>query len=269
MRDKQYYINSIQQILCLILTASLIAFSNNAWAKEIEYNDEEIAVRVTAGEPTQIRFPGMITGGYKKNFSAISLERKDSDLIIFANDKIDEVGEAIVVRLQDGRSYSLRFQRSNNENPRDDIVKIKDRRGSIIDSKEEGQPMYDDKRPTKAPNTHAAGAIREAIKVIEFGKQTMTGYQVNDQHKGETVLNDGAMQATIDKIFVGPNLWVYVLDVKNMLDVGQKVNPATFRLDGTIAISFNNWDLAPRPLDIEQQIAKKHLAKAYIVTKAR
>src|SRR5436190_13252550 len=132
----------------LILLAPALSF-----ARDLDYNDEEIAIRITAGEPTQVRFPGIVAGGYKKNFSAISLEKKDSDLIVFANDKIDESGEAIVVRLQDGRSYSVRFQKATPENPRDDVVKVRDKRGSVISSSDEDEPAYKEKKFDYAPPT--------------------------------------------------------------------------------------------------------------------
>lgn len=256
------------KFLAISLTL-ILSLASSVFARELEYADEEIAVRVSPGEPTQIKFPGIVAGGYKKSFSALSLEKKEGDLIVFANEKIDELGEAIVVRLKDGRSYSIRLQKATPENPRDDVVKLRDKRGSIIDAEEEDLPAYKEKKFEYAPPTVVSGLMREIVLAAEFGKQKIPGYQSTDQYRGETVLNDGTIQATIDRIFIGPNLWGYVLDVKNMLDVEQKVNPATFRLDGTRAISFKNWELAPRPLNTEQQISGKDSTKAYIITKAR
>ena len=254
--------------LLLILGTCLI-FSAPSYARDIEYADEELSVRVAPGEPTQIRFPGIVAGGYKKSHSSLSLEKKDGDLIIFANERIDETGEAIVVRLQDGRSYSVRMQRATADNPRDDVLRIRDKRGSILSSEEEDAPIYREKRHEYAPPTVVSGFMRELVLSAEFGKQKISGYQVTEQYKGETVLNDGTVAATIDRIYIGPNLWGYVLDVQNMLDIEQKINPASFRLDGTRAISFKNWELAPRPLNTEQEIAGKDRTKAYIVTRAR
>jgi len=105
--------------------------------------------------------------------------------------------------------------------------------------------------------------------VAELGKKQINGYRVSDAHRGETVLNDGTMLATIDQIFIGPNLWGYVLDTQNLLDSSQLINPATFRLDGTRAVSARNWELAAKPLDIEQQLAAKDKTKVYIITRAR
>lgn len=258
-----------RNVASLFVLMATIVLPSTSFARDIEYDDEEIAVRVTAGEPTQIKFPGIVSGGYIKSYSALSIEKKDGDLIVFANDKIDEVGEAIVVRLKDGRSYSVRLQKATEENPRDDVIKVRDKRGSIIDSEEEAGPAYKEKKFEYAPPNQVAGLMRELVLTAEFGKQQIQGYQVTDQYKGETVLNDGAIQAQIDKIYIGPNLWGYVLDAKNMLDISQKINPASFRLDGTRAISADQWELAPRPINVEQQIAGKHNAKIYIVTKAR
>lgn len=265
MRKKQ-----MNKISGWIVALSTLLTTQYALARDIEYKEEEVSVRVTSGEPTQIRFPGLITGGYQKSFSAINLERKDSDLIVFPNEKIDENGEAIVVRLQDGRSYSLRFQKSTIESPRDDVVKIRDRRGSILDSREDDSaPAYKEVPNGYAPPSQAAGLMRQLILVTEFNKRDIPGYQVSDQYSGETVLNDGTLHATIDRIYIGPNYWGYVLKVKNQLDVAQKLNPATFRLDGTIFVSYENQELAARPMDVEQQIAKKDGSYIYIVTKAR
>lgn len=256
--------------LTILLFLFALVMPGLSLARDLEYADEELAVRVAPGEPTQIRFPGIVAGGYKKSQSALSLEKKEGDLIVFANDKIDESGEAIVVRLKDGRSYSVRLQRATDENPRDDVVKIRDKRGAILDTEtEDDGPPYKEKRFEYAPPTVVSGLMREIVLASEFGKHKITGYQVTDQYRGETVLNDGTVQATIDRIFIGPNLWGYVLDVRNMLDIGQKLNPASFRLDGTRAISFKNWELAPRPLNVEQQIAGKDTTKAYIITRAR
>jgi hypothetical protein len=260
---------NIQIKYFIIAAISFIAVPSLCFARDLEYNEQEVAIRVAPGEPTQIRFPGIVAGGYKKSYSAISLEKKDGDLIIFANEKIDEPGEAIVVRLKDGRSYSVRLQKANAENPRDDVVKIRDKRGSIISSEEEETPDYKEKHYDYAPPSVVSGLMREIVLAAEFGKSKVSGYQVTDQYKGETIMNDGTVNATIDRIYIGPNLWGYVIDVKNMLDVGQKLNPATFRLDGTRAISFKDWELAARPLDTEQQIAGKDSTKAYIVTRAR
>ena len=59
-----------------------------------------------------------------------------------------------------------------------------------------------------------------------------------------------------------------MLDVENLLDTNQKLNPASFRLDGTRAVAAERWELAPRPETAEQRIAGSHKAKVYIVTKS-
>jgi hypothetical protein len=111
--------------------------------------------------------------------------------------------------------------------------------------------------------------MREMALVAEFGKASIPGYQVSDKFKGQTVVSDGSIIAKIDRIFVGPNLWGYVLDASNLLDQSQKINPASFRIDGTRAVSASNWELSARPMTVENQIAGREKAKVYIVTKAR
>jgi hypothetical protein len=92
---------------------------------------------------------------------------------------------------------------------------------------------------------------------------------MTDAYKGQQVLNDGTLMATIDRIYIGPTLWGYVLDTQNSLEQTQKINPAAFRVDGTRAVSAKNWELAPLPMTIEQQLSGKHKTKVYIVTKAK
>ena len=241
---------------------------HNAEAKSVDYEDSEVAVHVTPGEPTQIQFPSPIDGGFMKKSSALSLQPKESDLIVFAKDNISESGEAIIVRLKNGRSYSLRISKATTDKPRDDHVTINDSRGSIMGTEEE-EPEYKERKFEYAPPSQVSGMMREMVLAAEFGKASIAGYRATDAYRGQTVFNDGTMVATVDKIFMGTNLWGYVIDVKNLLDQTQKVNPAAFRIDGTRAVSAKNWELAPVPLTIENQIAAAHTTKVYIVTKAR
>lgn len=241
---------------------------NTASARDVEYNDTEVTINVTPGEPTQIQFPGIIKGGYKKQLSNLHLDRKDTDLIVFATEGLNVKGEAIIVRLDDGRSYSIRVRLANQENPRDDVIKIEDRRDNTINEEEELKD-YEEGKFEYAPSSTVSGFVREMILVAEFGKKGIPGYRVSNRFKGESVLHDGAIRATVDKIFIGPNLWGYVIDAENLLDQSQKLNPATFRLDGTRAISAEKWELAPRPLTIEQEVARKDKTKVYVVTKAK
>jgi len=239
-----------------------------AEARDVRYENAEIPVYVKPGEPTQILFPGAVAGGVKRRMSSLSLEHKDSQLVIFANEAITDSGEAIIVRLQDGRSYSVRVSKSTGEKVRDDVVRIEDGRGAIIaDSSEE--PAYKERKFDYAPPSQVSGLMREMVLAAEFGKKSIAGYRMSEQYKGETVLNDGTLEAKIDRIFIGPNLWGYVIDATNLLDQGQRLNAATFRLDGTRAVSAQNWELAPRPLNIEQQIAAKHKGKIYVMTRAK
>ncbi len=249
--------------------SGLLMLANTALARDVQYDNQEVTIRVTPGEPTQLEFPGKISGGFKRKDSAISLDKKDSDLIIFARESLSDQGEAIIVRLEDGRSYSIRAQRSNDESPRDNLVRILDERGSMILSKEEMDPAYKEKNYEYAPPTAISGLMREMVLVTEFGKGAVPGYQISEKYRGEVVLDDGTLSAKIDKLIIGPNLWGYIIDAENRLDVVQRINPATFRLDGTRAISMQNWELAAKPLNIEHQIAGKHQTKIYIVTKPK
>jgi len=254
-----------------IATATLAGIalsSQNSFARDVAYDKGEVSVRVAPGEPTQVQFPGVIDGGFHRKVSSLSLAPKDNDLVIFANDNINESGEALIVRLKDGRSYSVRITRASPEKPRDDLVTISDARGAMISSEEE-EPAYKERKFDYAPPSQVSGLMREMVLAAELGKSNIPGYRMTEAYRGESILNDGTIQATIDRIFIGPNLWGYVLDTKNLLDQTQKINAAAFRIDGTRAVSAKNWELAPMPLTVEHQIAGDHKTKVYIITKAR
>ncbi|MDZ4787218.1 MAG: type-F conjugative transfer system secretin TraK [bacterium] len=256
-----------------VVTLSVVVgfIAGTASARDLEYSpgSGEIVINVNPGEPTQVEFPGSISGGYKKKDSGLVLDKKDTDLIVFANQAITPTGEAFIVRLEDGRSYSLRAKRAGADSPRDDFVNINDSRGSIVLSKDEEEPAYKEKKFDYAPPTQISGLMREMVLSSEFGKANIAGYKKSDKYKGQVVIDDGAVIATIDTIYIGANLWGYVLDTKNLLNQTQKVNPATFRLDGTRAVSASQWELAPKPYNVEQQIAGRDSTKVYIVTRAK
>ena len=257
----------INTIGVLILVGLAVS---TASARTIEYKDGEITVNVTPGEPTQIEFPGTIQGGFKKNHSALHLDRKEADLIVFANEGLSDTGEAIIVRLKDGRSYSLRIRLADSVNPRDDVVSVQDDRSRLVDPDEVNlNAPYSDKQYEYAPPSTISGFMRELVLVSEFGKNQIAGYRESDRYRGETVLSDGALKVTIDRIFTGPNLWGYVLDAQNLLDQTVRLNPATFRLDGTRAVSAKQWELSPRPINAEQQVASKDSTKIYVITRAK
>jgi hypothetical protein len=243
-----------------------------ASARDVEYSDKngEIDIYVNVGEPTEVLFDGAkIRDGFKNSNAGIALDRKDSSLVVFGKENMNENGEAILVRLDDGRSYPLRIRRASQDNPRDAKVSIGDGRGAVGSSEEEQPAPYKEQGFAYAPPSKVSGLMREMVLGAEFGKASIPGYTISEKYKGQTVVSDGAVVAKIDKMYIGSNLWGYVLDATNLLDQTQKLNPAAFRIDGTRAISLSNWELAPRPLNVEEQIANKHNTKVYIVTRAR
>ncbi len=250
----------------LIATASICT---TAQARDVDYTNSEVSVFVTPGEPTQVQFPGEVSGGVKRKSSALSLQYTKSDLVLFASEGISDQGEAIIVRLKDGRSFSIRARRSGEQNLRDDVVRLNDRTGAFGASDESEEPAYKERKFDYAPPTQVSGLVREMMLAAEFGKKGIPGYRPSDRFQGETILNDGTIKATIERIFIGSNLWGYVIEAQNLLDQSQKINPASFRLDGTRAVSATNWELAGRPVTVEQQIAGKDKTKIYIVTRAR
>jgi len=257
-----------QRALALMLAA---LSPLTAYARDVEYSsgNGEIPVYVNVGEPTEVLFEGgRIKNGFKNRNAGIDLDRKDSSLIIFGKENMNENGEALLVRLENGTSYPLRIMKANSQNPRDAQLVVGDGKGAM-GGEEEVAPPFQERGYEYAPASKVSGLMREMALVAEFGKSNIPGYQVSDKFKGQTVVSDGAIIAKIDRIFVGPNLWGYVLDAKNLLDQSQNLNPASFRIDGTRAISASDWELAARPMTIEHQVAGRDQAKVYIVTRAR
>lgn len=254
----------------VICAASLLVFSTTrAFAREVEYTGNEVQVYVTPGEPTQITFPDQIEGGFKRKHSSLALERKGNFLVVFAQPEIPYEGEALLVHLKDKRSYALRILPSDDDNIRDEFIQLRDlREGEMeFEGGVENDPRLLPNYPS--PPSVTSGLVREMILVSEFGKRGgITGYRRSNRYTGETVLHDGTIEAKIKEIFMGTNLWGYVLEVENQLDTAYKINPAAFRLDGTRAIAAERWELSGRPETAEQKIANAHKGKVYIVTRS-
>lgn len=263
---------NMRWLIVVVTTASsLLNPLSAAYARDVEYTtgQGEVEIWVNVGEPTEIIFEGgKIKDGFKNSNAGIALDKKDSSLVVFGKESMNENGEAILVRLDDGRSYPVRIRRANSDNPRDAQVVVSDGKGALGVEEEEPAP-FKERSYEYAPASKVSGLMREMVLVSEFGKKAVPGYTLSERYKGQTIVSDGAIIAKIDKIFIGPNLWGYVLDTTNLLDQSQKINAATFRIDGTRAVSSSSWELAARPLNGAEQISGKHNAKVYIVTRAR
>lgn len=263
--------NKISRIrkIGLICGSVLCLLASSAFARDVEYVGKEVSVYVTPGEPTQITLPDKIEGGFKRKNSALALERNNNFLVVFAQPEIPYEGEALLVHLKDKRSYALRILPADDENKRDEFINVQDNREGLEDS-ESGKETNPWLQPRGFPSPSTVpGFVREMILIGEFGKRGgITGYRRSNKYTGEIVLNDGTVEAKIAEIFMGTDFWGYVLDVENLLDTNLKINPASFRLDGTRAVAAERWELAARPYTAEQKIANAHKGKVYIVTKA-
>jgi len=259
----------IHVALCMLVSFVLVAVTaDQASAREIRYQGQEVPVYVKPGEPTQLQFPGRIQGGFKRENSAVLLEKTDNYLIVFAQPQMIEDGEVILVHLDDSRSYSIRLRLSDANNQRDGAVEIVDTRPPPLPETAEEKPDF--KVGKFAPPSRVAGFMRQMILTAEFGKRkAIPGYRRSNRFSGEVVLKDGAIEATIDEIYIGSNYWGYVISVENKLNTNQTLNPATFRLDGTRAVSMSTQQLAPVPLTNEQKIANAHKGKIYVITRAK
>lgn len=254
----------------IIILASLISllFSTVAFARDINYQGAEVSIYVKAGEPTQITFPDDIEGGFKRENSSLSLDRQDRNLIIFPQPQLGLDGEGIIVHLRDKRTYSLRIIPSSDEHQRDSSLIIRDTRPRDYD--EEDPLPTDTLKIGPKPASTVPGFMQRLTMRAEFGyRKRIPGYRASNRYSGEVVLHDGTVKAVVDEILIGSTYWGYVLTVENLLNTTQKINPASFRLDGTRAISAKSWQLAPRPLTAEQRINGSHRTKVYIITRAR
>jgi hypothetical protein len=267
--------NCLLKTICGIGMATTLLVSAEAFAREINYSTagvQEHVIYVNPGEPTEITFPGRIEGGFKRTQSTVALEKKDSSLIVFANTSIPVEGEAIIVHLDDKRSYSMRVIHSDPMHPRDSHIQVIDDRDPETEymgtsTQQQAEAPKSNQFP---PASVAPGLMRNMILAMEKGRIAgIPGYRRSNRYKGEVVLDDGRISAKIEDMFLGSNYWGYVLGVENKLDTTQTLNPATFRLDGTVAVSAENWELAPQPLTAEQSYADAHKAKVYVITRSK
>ena len=260
-------------IRSVAVAGALLVAAAPAVARDVQYDqgDGEIEVFVNIGEPTEIIFEGgQIKDGFHNSNAPIAIQNKGSALIVFGKQNMTPEGAALIVRLSDGRSYPIRVRVADPEkNPRDAQILIEDGKGAFGAEEEQAPEGYTERSYEYAPASKVSGLMREMVLVAEFGKKSIAGYTVSEKYKGQTVVSDGSILAKIDRMFIGPNLWGYVLDTTNLLDQSQKINPATFRIDGTRAVSASSWELAARPMNVEEQISNKHNAKVYIVTRSR
>ncbi len=262
-------IGTFLKAAAVVMTFGLSFAASPAWARDVHYTGSEQQVYVNPGEPTQIVFPSKIEGGFKPKNAAFALERNGNFLVIFAQPDLTDDGAAFLVLLDDKRSYALRVLPATDEHPRDEMVKVMDDRE---DTDYEGGSGGPDFKPAEgfSPPTIPPGLVREMILVAEYGKKKgIAGYRRSNRYTGETVLHDGSIEVKIDEIFMGSDLWGYVLSAENLLDTTQRLNPATFRLDGTRAVSAERWELSPRPQTAEQQVSGAHKAKVYVVVKSQ
>lgn len=253
----------------LLMLSALNGSAKNAFARDVDYKGSEEIVYVRTSEPTQVTFPGTVEGGFKRKNTSLSLERQNNFLVVFANASLPPDGEAIIVQLDDKRTYALRVKPEDaaSGNTRDNNVNIVDNR--VMDEVPVESPTAEMPQPGLAPSNPVAGLMRDMVLIAEFGKgKAPAGFRRSNRFTNEVILNDGSMEAKIDEMFLGTDLTGYVISVENMLESTQRLNPATFRLDGTRAVSAQYWELAPRPLTAEQQISNRHRSKVYIVTRS-
>ncbi len=240
----------------------LVAVSIIAYARDIVYSSGEVEVFVLPGEATQVRFEGEVAGGFKKQASSVTVEKVGTDLIIFPQDNLPPDGESILVRLTDGTTYALRVKQAPDHSARDAIVSIKDSRAKITPADQDEFPKYRDRQFIYPTQYQVAGLMRELILATEFNKSNIPGYRVSELGAGQELVNNGQISAKLLRMYLGPQLWGYVLEARNLTNQAIKVDPAIFKINGTRAISLSNWELEP-------VASNNSKAFVYVITKAR
>ncbi|MEM4379915.1 MAG: type-F conjugative transfer system secretin TraK [Thermoplasmatales archaeon] len=269
MQVNNFFDKEIKVMRNIGLKLFTILALTTALARDIEYSSGEVEIYVRPGEATEVRFPDEVLGGYKKQGSVISVDKVGANLVIFAQDKLQPAGEVLLVRTRDNRSYSLRIKTADDTSLRDDIVVIKDNRPREISEDDDELPKYRDRQFIYPSQYQVAGLMRELVLVTEFGKNSIPGYRVAATGAGSEVVNNGQITARLVRMYLGPQLWGYVLEAENKTGEVVKLDPAVFKIHGTRAISMDKWELAPRPLTPEQRMAGAHKAYVYVVAKAR
>ena len=154
----QHAVKSSRLLLALCALSTLI-ISRPTHARDVEYSSGsgEIPVWVNVGEPTEVIFEGgRIKNGFKNRNAGIDLDRKDSSLIIFGKENLNENGEALLVRLENGTSYPLRVRKASSDNPRDAQVVVGDGKGAM-GSEEEVPPPFQERSYEYAPPSKVSG----------------------------------------------------------------------------------------------------------------
>lgn len=243
----------------------------HALAREISYTGSEEKIYVNPGEPTQLIFPSKVAGGYTRKSSKISLKKESNFVVIFAQPGLSPSGEVVILYLEDERSYSIRILPAGLEQPRDDSVRVVDERDpeTQVDAPKSATGDLTREFPY-APTDSISGLAREMVLISEFGKKKpIPGFKRSNKFSGETILDNGTIEAKVDEIFMGSEFYGYVLTVSNLLGTTQQINPSAFRIDGTRAVIMQRKQLAPKPETAEQKVANAHQAKVYIITRSK
>ena len=117
---------SWKQKLAAVTASSWFLLAAPAFAREVRYVGAEQTVYVNPGEPTQVLFPGKVVGGFKSKNSPVALERDGNFLVVFAQPDLTEEGAAILVILEDKRSFAVRITPASDDHVRDEVAKIID-----------------------------------------------------------------------------------------------------------------------------------------------
>jgi hypothetical protein len=91
---------------------------------EITFGPSDPVINVAIGDPTVIEFEAAVDGGWMRKSSGLSLQPRDNVLAVFPSSKLQPQGEAIAVRLKDGRIYRMHFAPADASHPAQGRIKV-------------------------------------------------------------------------------------------------------------------------------------------------
>lgn len=92
------------------------AIENRVFFRE---TGQTVGVRLETGRKTVLSFPVEVVGGFRRSRSNLTLSRRGKDVELAPLDGLTVDGEAVLIKLKDGRWYSVRARRADAQHPAD------------------------------------------------------------------------------------------------------------------------------------------------------
>lgn len=232
-------------IIFLMITFNiLIILTFNVHARVIEFDGQQIIVRVTQGRTTQVELPEAVANiitGIDQN--KLSLEHSKNR--IFIHPIIFIEGDIFVIT-ENNHSYPFSLVIGEESN-RDVTVVV----------------------------NHAAMKAQEKLKTFRHEpsvllRAMMMGKELEGidivAHHSEIIYNDGSIIIRLEKTFMTPsNLRGYVMIIENISDLDLNIPLQKIYFDGLIAIAAEREFLSRKPITPDEKMANNHISKLYMI----